>query len=373
MDATVCGMARGDSAGELLEVPAGSDAHRVILPQNAVPPFIAMRNRLIAAIGLVVFVAAVAYIGRDGYVDGDGDPISILDAIYYASVSITTTGYGDITPQSDTARLMTVLLVTPARVTFLIILVGTTLEVLTERTRTRLREARWRTKVKNHYIVCGYGVKGRSAVDVLLARDVSEDRILVIDSRREAIDRANSRGLAGIHGNAASTDVLRAADIARCQAVIVAPQEDDAAVLIVLTARQLAKGVNIVASVREKENIELLDQSGANSVITSSESAGRLLGLAVDSPRLVRVLEELATTGLGLDIAERVVEDHEVGPVANLPADQLVVAVVRRNQLHRFDEEEAARTEPGDRLVYLYSNHNRLSPAARRACRPTPV
>lgn len=350
-------MARGDSAGDLLGTPVGGDGHSVILPRSEVPPFIAMRNRLLAAVGLICFVAAVAWIGRDGYVDTDGDSLSILDAFYYASVSITTTGYGDITPVSETARLTTALLVTPARVVFLIILVGTTLEVLTERTRARLREARWRTNVKDHYIVCGYGVKGRSAVDVLLAREVSEDRILVIDSRREAIDRANGRGLAGIHGNAASTDVLKAADIGRCQAVIVAPQEDDAAVLIVLTARQLSKGVNIVASVREKENIELLEQSGANSVITSSESAGRLLGLAVDSPRLVRVLEELATTGLGLDIAERVVEEDEVGPVSNLPADQLVVAVVRRNQLHRFDEEEAIRTEPGDRLVYLYSNH----------------
>lgn len=351
-------MARGDSAGDLLGKPVGGEGHSVLLPRNEVPPFIAMRNRLVAALGLVAFVAVVTWLGRDGYVDSDGGGISILDAFYYASVTITTTGYGDITPVTETARLMTTLLVTPARVVFLIILVGTTLEVLTERTRARLREARWRTNVKDHYIICGYGVKGRSAVDVLLARDVSEDRILVIDNRREAIDRANARGLAGIHGNAASTEVLKAADIARCQAVIVAPQEDDAAVLIVLTARQLSKGVNIVASVREKENIELLDQSGANSVITSSESAGRLLGLAVDSPRLVRVLEELATTGLGLDIAERVVKDDEVGPVSKLPTDQLLVAVVRRNQLHRFDEEEAARTEPGDRLVYLYSNRS---------------
>ena len=87
-----------------------------------------------------MFVTLVAYLGRDGYRDNNGTPVGFLDALYYSTVSITTTGYGDITPVTDGARLATTLLITPARILFLIILVGTTIEVLAERTRTAVRE-----------------------------------------------------------------------------------------------------------------------------------------------------------------------------------------------------------------------------------------
>ena len=61
--------------------------------------------------------------------------MDLLDAFYYSTVTITTTGYGDVRPVSDEARLVTTILVTPARILFLIILVGTTLEILAERSR----------------------------------------------------------------------------------------------------------------------------------------------------------------------------------------------------------------------------------------------
>ena len=50
---------------------------------------------------------------------------------YYATVSLSTTGYGDITPVSPGARLVNILVVTPLRILFLLILIGTTLEALT--------------------------------------------------------------------------------------------------------------------------------------------------------------------------------------------------------------------------------------------------
>jgi voltage-gated potassium channel len=56
-------------------------------------------------------------------------------------VSVTTTGYGDITPVTDAARLATILIVTPARILFLLLLLGTTIELLTERWRTSTGDA----------------------------------------------------------------------------------------------------------------------------------------------------------------------------------------------------------------------------------------
>ena len=250
-------------------------------------PLRAIGVRVAIAVGLLVLVALITYVGRDGYRDAAGGGISLLDAFYYATVSVTTTGYGDIVPVSEAARLWTTVVVTPARVLFLIILVGTTLELLAERYRSVYRQRRWRSSVRDHVIVCGYGVKGRAAISQLRGQGTDPASVVVIDTDHAAIARANADGYAAIVGNASDSATLREAGIADARAVVVAPSRDDAAVLITLTARELAPKAFIAAAAREAENAHLLRQGGADSVISSSDAAGRLLGLATRSPRIV--------------------------------------------------------------------------------------
>jgi voltage-gated potassium channel len=310
--------------------------------------------RMGVAIALLLFVTLVAYLGRDGYRDNNETPVGFLDALYYATVSITTTGYGDITPVTDGARLATTLLVTPARIVFLIILVGTTIEVLAERTRSAVRERVWRKGLKDHTIVIGFGTKGRAAVETLLARGTERDRIVVIDSDGDAVEEATRAGLAAVHGSAGRTEVLEAAGVRGAAAVIVAPDRDDSAVLVTLTARELDPGATIVAAAREEENVHLLKQSGADSVILSSGAAGRLLGQAVHSPQTVEVLEDLLNVGSGLDLVEREVRDDDDGrPVAEISPGEPVLGVIRDGRLMRFDDERVATVRAGDRVICL--------------------
>jgi voltage-gated potassium channel len=326
----------------------------VRLPTSAQRPLRAIGIRVLIALALLILVALVAYLGRDGYRDSAGGGVSLLDAVYYSTVSITTTGYGDIVPVSDQARLVTTVVVTPARILFLIILVGTTLELLAERYRESYRQRRWRSSVRDHVIVCGYGVKGRAAIDQILAQDAPATQVVVIDADPGAVARANEDGFAGVLGDATHSATLREAGIAEARAVVVAPTRDDTAVLITLTARELAPHVFIAAAAREAENAHLLRQGGADSVISSSDAAGRLLGLATHSPRVVNVLEDLLNAGEGLDIIERPVERGEAG-AAEIPTGrgELLVAVVRDGELIRFDDPRADRIHPGDRLVCL--------------------
>jgi len=312
--------------------------------------------RLGVAVGLVLFVALLTYAGRDGYVDAAGDEVSLLDAFYYATVSITTTGYGDVRPVSDQARLLTTLLVTPARVLFLILLVGTTLEILAQRSRDAYRRARWRKTLNDHIIICGYGVKGRSALRTLLAKGVDPEEVVVIDEDAAAREHATAAGLTVVCGSAASTEVLRQAGITEARSIVVAVNRDDTAVLVTLTARELNPEATIVAAVREEENVHLLRQSGATSVVTSADAAGRLLGFAVSQPQITEVLEDLMRVGQGLDIAERDVGEDEAGSIAALGIGGPVVAVARGDELMRFDDPRAKSVQPGDRVVYLRSH-----------------
>ncbi len=61
---------------------------------------------------------------------------------------------------ADSARLVNVIVITPLRVAFLIVLIGTTVETLTTQSRQALKIQRWRNKVRNHTVVVGYGTKG---------------------------------------------------------------------------------------------------------------------------------------------------------------------------------------------------------------------
>ncbi len=316
-------------------------------------PLRALATRLLAAVSLVAIVVMVVYLGRSGYRDTTGGSLSLLDASYYAVVTLSTTGYGDITPVSPGARLVNVLIITPARLLFLIILVGTTLEVLTDQYRKSTQINRWRRRVKDHVIVCGYGTKGRSAVGALIEEGIPIERIVIVERERRAAQQAEAAGLTVIEGDAARSTVLEQAQITRAQAVIVAPHADDTAVLITLTARQLTNGrARIIAAARESENAPLLKQSGAHQVIVSASTAGRLLGLSTTAPPVIDVVEDLLSPGEGMALAVRSVTRAELDrPVRSL--DDVVIAVVRRGQIVQLAGDKEERLQSGDTLVYV--------------------
>src|SRR5690242_3773842 len=172
------------------------------LPMVRQGPLKALAARLAMAFGLVLVTVLVIYADREGYRDVNEDGLTLLDSAYYAVVTLSTTGYGDITPISPSARLINVLFITPARVLFLIILVGTTLEVLTDQYRKGLRVSRWRRKLKDHVIICGYGTKGRAAVAALLETGYDKSRIVIVENREAAVRQATSNGFVVIEGNA---------------------------------------------------------------------------------------------------------------------------------------------------------------------------
>jgi voltage-gated potassium channel len=331
-----------------------AEAPRIQFPHDAPDAWRSLVRRVGASVGIIVVIAAITWLGRAGYRDVDGTPVSVLDAFYYATVTATTTGYGDIAPVDPTERAITAFVVTPLRILFLIVLVGTTLELLTERFRQTRAEARWRTRMSQHTIIVGYGTMGRGAVDTLLANGTARDAIVVVDRLPEAIATAGESGLTGIVADATRTATWRQARLDRARAVVVTCNRDDTATLVTLTARELNVAVPISVAVREAENAHLVSQSGATTVVLSSEAAGRLVGLSTQSPGAVGVLEDLLVAGAGLDLTERLVDTDEVGgPPRPERGDGLPIAVIRGNERISFDDPAFQQLQPGDVVVSL--------------------
>ncbi|MCM1971589.1 MULTISPECIES: TrkA family potassium uptake protein [Streptomyces] len=327
--------------------------HRIKLPQKVVEhPFRQVAKRVIMALTLLLLCSLIVYADHDGYNDSSDGSVDYLDALYYATVTLSTTGYGDITPVSDAARLINILVITPMRVLFLIILVGTTLEVLTERTREEWRLNRWRSTLRDHTVVVGFGTKGRSAIQTVCATGLAKEQVVVVDPSSKVIDAATAEGYAGVVGDATRSDVLKRAEVQRARKIIIATQRDDTAVLVTLTARQMNRGAKIVAAVREEENAPLLKQSGADAVITSASAAGRLLGLSVLSPAAGMVMEDLIQQGTGLDIVERPVIKAEVGKGPREIGD-LVISVLRGHRVLGYDDPAVGTLQATDRVITI--------------------
>ncbi|MEM9519872.1 MAG: NAD-binding protein [Actinomycetota bacterium] len=325
------------------------DPGEIRLPHVTRTPLLAVARRIGFALSLVLFVAIVVLLGRDGYLDDSGGTIGFLDALYYASVTVTTTGYGDITAVSDGARLATITLITPARIVFLILVVGTTVEVLTDRSRELLLIRRWRRRVKDHYVICGFGSTGASAAADLVRRGVNRDDIVAVDVDAEAVERATNAGFVAIHGNVTSQAVLRQAGVPDAKAIVVAPNRDDTAVLTTLTIREINVLAHVVAGGREQENLHLLEQAGADEVIDATAAVGRMLGIATRSPAAIGVLDELLQAGTGIELTE--VECDLPTDTPAVPEGASLVAVIRNGRHVRPDA--AGEPRPGDRLVVL--------------------
>ena len=339
---------------ELTAKPDAALVEYLRIPEKFVSPFNRIFRRVIYALLALFAAVLIVYIDRHGYRDVQENELSFLDCFYYATVSLSTTGYGDITPYTSSARLVNVLVITPLRVAFLIVLIGTTVETLTAASRQALKIQRWRNSVRNHTVVIGYGTKGKTAVAAMVGDGVPPGEIVVVDTEQASLDNASAAGLVTVRGDANRSDVLRLAGAQRAETIIVATNSDPTAVMVTLSARELAPEAKIIASVREAENAHLLQQSGADSVVVSSETAGRLLGIAKKAPAVVELMEDMLTPDAGLAIAEKEVDPKQVGgSPRHLP--MTVLGVIRDGELLRIDDPQVDSMETGDRLLYIRS------------------
>lgn len=184
-----------------------------------------------------------------------------------------------------------------------------------------------------------------------MSRGHQRGDIVVVDLDPAAIDLASAEGFVAIAGDATHNDVLALAGVTAARSIIVTPARDDTAVLITLTARELNPRARIVAGGRERENLHLLRQGGADEVIDETAAVGRMVGLATESPEASEVLDDLINGGHGLELVEVAPIATDRGPVP--PAGVTLVAVFRSGARIELDDETRTSLRPDDRLIVL--------------------
>jgi voltage-gated potassium channel len=304
-------------------------------------------------LGLLGLALAVHWFERDGLKDNLDGQVSFTDVIYFTMISITTTGYGDIVPVSDAARMFDAIVVTPIRIFFVLIFIGTAYTFVLRRSWERWRMERLKQTLTDHVVVAGFGITGAEAVDELLARGTSAQEIVVIDPSEESLARAESLGCTVVNADATRDKTLEAVRIEAARAMIVSAGRDDTAILICLTARHLAPSLKISVAVRNEDNELLARQAGATTVINPVSFAGLLLAGSTQGAHISDYIADLASSHGRVRLAERDVREEECGRSLADAASGLGLRIYRDGKPYGFWEPEARSLRPGDCIVEI--------------------
>jgi voltage-gated potassium channel len=290
---------------------------------------------------------------RDSLKDSIDGHISFSDVIYFTMISATTTGYGDIVPVTDRARLFDALIVTPIRVFFLLLLAGTAYTFIIKRTWNRWLMKLIQKNLHDHILIAGFGVSNDKALEELLKRGTPARRIVVIDDDRDALDRAAECGVAILQGDSTRDETLLAAHVDRATALLVSTGRDDSNILVVLTARKLSPDVNISVTIRESDNEDIAKQAGADTVINPVSFSGLLLASSLEGPYRAEYLNDLATSEGRVMLRERIVSDDEAGRSPQQICTGQVVRLIRDGRAHVGSDPAFQSLRVGDRILEI--------------------
>jgi voltage-gated potassium channel len=304
-------------------------------------------------IGMIIFIVVFLWMERDSLKDSMDGHISFSDVIYFTMISATTTGYGDIVPVTDRARLFDALIVTPIRVFFLLLLAGTAYTFIIKRTWNRWLMKLIQKNLHDHILIAGFGVSNDKALEELLKRGTPARRIVVIDDDRDALDRAAECGVAILQGDSTRDETLLAAHVDRATALLVSTGRDDSNILVVLTARKLSPDVNISVTIRESDNEDIAKQAGADTVINPVSFSGLLLASSLEGPYRAEYLNDLATSEGRVMLRERIVSDDEAGRSPQQICTGQVVRLIRDGRAHVGSDPAFQSLRVGDRILEI--------------------
>jgi voltage-gated potassium channel len=331
-----------------------ADQFRPLRRQVRIPVWGDLGIRASLAFLLIGLVIAIHWFDRDGLKDNHDNVVSFLDVVYFTMISITTTGFGDIAPITDRARLIEAIIVTPVRIAVLFIFVGAAYDFVIKRSWEKWRMARIQEQLTDHVVVLGYGISNGESVGELIERGIDPRTIVVIDLDEDRLAAAEKLGVNVMNADATRDETLKSVRIAEASSVLVSAGRDDTSILIVLTVRHLAPDVPISVVVRADDNELLARQAGANIVINPVRFTGLLLAGSVKGAHIADYLADLASVGGRVQLVERVVGPEECGkPITDLKSGGTGLRVYRNGRAIGFWEEECQTLQPGDVVVEI--------------------
>ena len=282
-----------------------------------------------------------------------------LDALYMTIITISTVGYSEVHHVSKAGRLFTILLVFFG-VGFTLYIAAAVVQFMVEgRIRLILGRRRLEKKIsrmKDHYIVCGYGRIGR-----VLCRNLKRKPLdlVVVEKNPELISVMDADGVLYISGDASNEENLLKAGIKRAKGLVAALASDADNVFLVLTARQIDPDLIIIARASQEESKSKLRAAGANTVESPYDMGAASMAHRIIRPTVTSFLDlafaykrkdiqmEEIPVSASSDLVNVMLKDTGIRQKYNL----IIIAIKKPDKSMLFNPSFEAIIEMGDTVI----------------------
>ena len=272
------------------KLQSNSALHSLYLPKPVLPVNKSLW-RLLQPFIILHFIITAGVIGYMVI-----EHFSFTEAIYMTTISVTTAGFTEVHPLSTMGRMFTVVLLITSWGSFAFALTRITQYIVSGEINDFFKYRRIMSaidKMTNHVIVCGYGRNGRQAAQTLKVHGLP---FVVIERDRILLEQylAEEPGLHYLLGDGTDDEILKKAGIERARALISALPTDADNVFIVLSARALNNGVQIISRAANGNSIAKLKKAGADSVIMPDRIGGTHMATLVSKPDVIEFIDYLS-------------------------------------------------------------------------------
>jgi voltage-gated potassium channel len=281
------------------------------------PSLIRLRFALLLPV-LVVIGGTAGYMIIEGW--------GFLDALYMTVLTISTVGYGEVHPLSVTGKFLSIIIILLG-VGSVGLALGTAGRLMLE---NRIRAVLGRRfmksiqKLRNHYLICGFGRMGSIICEELTEKGIP---LVVLENDDEVLEEIERLGYPYMKADATSDEELVAAGIGRAAGLVSVVTDDAQNVFIVLTARGLNPKLRIVARSASEESIKKLVRAGANKVISPYFLGGHRIAQAIMRPTVLDFLENIIQNK-EMDL---VLDEIRIAPKSKLVGTTLVTSGLRKD------------------------------------------
>ena len=289
-----------------------------------------------------------------------------LDALYMTIITISTVGYREVNQVGDIGRVFTIFLVLIG-VGFTFYVMAAVVQFMVEG-RVRIIMGRRRLdkqidRLKNHYIVCGYGRIGRVVCRHLQRTPYD---LVVVEKNPDLIPVMDEDGVLYLDGDAADEANLLKAGIRRSRGLVAALATDTDNVFLVLSARQLAPELNIIARASQEGAKNKLRAAGANSVESPYEMGAASMAHRIIRPTVTNFLD-LAFAHARKDIQMEEIPVSEKSRLTNISLKDsgirqdfnlIIIAIKKPDGTMLFNPSFEAALMPDDTVIAVGEEEN---------------